>query len=280
MNISDLITRRLAPFEPWTEGRTIPWDDAEFSARMMREHLSQAHDGASRRSGLIDRHVAFISAVALPLPPARVLDLGCGPGLYSLRLASQGHDCVGIDFAPASIAYAREQASQLLVRCRYELGDMREVEPGGAHDLVMLLYGELNLFPREEAVALLRRCANALAPGGRILLEVHAFEAVRARGEAGTAWSAHQSAVFSDRPHLRLDESFWLGEQALAGGRHWIIDAATAEARRYGWTMQAYSDEQYESLLSDAGLVLQERYGSLTGEEDGAGFPVIIAAPR
>ena len=41
---------------------------------------------------------------------ARVLDLGCGPGLYTTRLAKLGHTCVGIDFSPASIAYAKAEA--------------------------------------------------------------------------------------------------------------------------------------------------------------------------
>lgn len=35
-----------------------------------------------------------------------MLDLGCGPGLYSHRLATLGHRVHGIDFGPASIAYA------------------------------------------------------------------------------------------------------------------------------------------------------------------------------
>ena len=48
MNLSELVARfGLAP-EPWVEGRTIPWDDPGFSQRMLREHLSQQHDGASR----------------------------------------------------------------------------------------------------------------------------------------------------------------------------------------------------------------------------------------
>ena len=38
-------------------GRRLPWDDPEFSERMLREHLSQDHDMASRRQNLIDLHV-------------------------------------------------------------------------------------------------------------------------------------------------------------------------------------------------------------------------------
>jgi 2-polyprenyl-3-methyl-5-hydroxy-6-metoxy-1,4-benzoquinol methylase len=77
---------------------------------MLAEHLTQAHDRASRRSTIIDQHTAWIHETLLQWQPATILDLGCGPGLYSNRLAALGHTCVGIDYSPASIAYAQKQA--------------------------------------------------------------------------------------------------------------------------------------------------------------------------
>ncbi|MEZ4569909.1 MAG: hypothetical protein R2849_06205 [Thermomicrobiales bacterium] len=52
----DIVSRDPNP-EPWTEVSKIPWDDPDFSSRMLREHLSQDHDAASRRISMIDRHV-------------------------------------------------------------------------------------------------------------------------------------------------------------------------------------------------------------------------------
>jgi len=49
MNLLDIIQRRAVPV-PWEEGEKIPWHDPDFSRRMLREHLSQTHDLASRRS--------------------------------------------------------------------------------------------------------------------------------------------------------------------------------------------------------------------------------------
>ena len=199
-------------------------------------------------------------------------------GFYSHRLAALGHGCVGVDFAPAAIEYARKEAAARGLDCRFELADIRSAEFGSGFDLVMLLFGELNLFPRDEAVALLRRCAQALAPDGVVLLEVHSFETVRNRGTSAPKWSAVAAGVFSERPHLRLEEYFWLEESECAAGRYWIIDAETAAVSRFGWTMQAYSDEAYAALLADAGLQVQGTFPSLTDEEDGAGFPVILAS--
>ena len=85
--------------EPWVEGEKIPWHDPDFSERMLAEHLSQSHDAASRRFARIDRQVAWIHRELLEGTPTRVLDLGCGPGLYTSRLARLGHECVGIDFS-------------------------------------------------------------------------------------------------------------------------------------------------------------------------------------
>jgi 2-polyprenyl-3-methyl-5-hydroxy-6-metoxy-1,4-benzoquinol methylase len=277
VHIDDIAKEFGRPAEPWAEGRTIPWEDPDSSRRMLREHLSQAHDGASRRSETIEKHIEFIKRIALSRPDGRVLDLGCGPGLYTQRLAEQGYDCTGIDLGPASIEYAVQQAESVAQHCRYVLGDLREVDFGIGYDLVMFLYGDLNPFPRDEALEILRRCYAALAPNGCVLLEVHSFEAVRARGEAARRWSAVESGLFSERPHLRLEESFWLEATAHAAGRYWIVDAETAEVTKYGWTMRAYTDAEYEALLSEAGLRLVARYEDLTGSREPSEFPVLIA---
>ena len=43
MNLLDIVNRTPAPI-PWDEGDNIPWDDPDFSKRMLAEHLSQSHD--------------------------------------------------------------------------------------------------------------------------------------------------------------------------------------------------------------------------------------------
>ncbi len=59
MNLLDLVNRPIPP-APWSEGEKIPWNEPAFSARMLREHLSQEHDAASRRAAIIDRQVDWI----------------------------------------------------------------------------------------------------------------------------------------------------------------------------------------------------------------------------
>jgi len=107
MNLLDVVQRQYPP-EPWVEGEKIAWSDPAFSERMLKERLWQDHGHASRRFALVDQHVEWIHRVILAGRPTRILDLGCRSGLYTTRLARLGHTCVGIDFSPASIRYARD----------------------------------------------------------------------------------------------------------------------------------------------------------------------------
>jgi hypothetical protein len=60
----DIVQRDAQP-APWTEGDNVPWNDPDFSERMLAEHLSQEHDLASRRSATIDAATGAVSSCAL-----------------------------------------------------------------------------------------------------------------------------------------------------------------------------------------------------------------------
>jgi SAM-dependent methyltransferase len=235
---------------------------------MLREHLSQAHDAASRRSIIIDEHVEWIHQAVLNSRSSRVLDLGCGPGLYSSRLAQRGHTCVGIDFSPASIEYARDFAQAQHLTCAYHLADVRHVDYGTDYDLAMFVFGESNVFRPEELQHILIKAYAALNTGGHILLEVHPLEVVKRLGHQRATWYTLERGLFSDRPHLVLFESFWDEAQSVAIERFYIVDAETAEVMPHASSMQAYTDEQYRYALQIAGFTDIALYPSLIGAPD------------
>jgi SAM-dependent methyltransferase len=267
MDLIDIVRRRPVPL-PWSEGETIPWNEPAFSRRMLAEHLSQAHDAASRRFEIIDAHVAWIHHSILSARSSKILDLGCGPGLYASRLAALGHACVGIDFSPASIAYARQHAQAQGLRCTYIQQDIRQAEYGEGFDLVMLIFGEFNVFRPADARSILEKANRALVESGTLLLEPHTIEAVRTEGQKPATWSAFESGLFSDQPHLYLRENFWDEHLNAATKRYIIVDALTGSVTRYGASMQAYTQEQYQALLEECGFGEVAFYPSLRGEVD------------
>ena len=278
MKILDLIERQAEP-EPWGEGDNIPWSEAGFSERMLAEHLSQAHDLASRRFEVIDKHIDWIHQKLLESKQSKILDLGCGPGFYTNRLAKLGHECVGIDYSPASIKYAAEQAGKEESGCKYLHEDIRKADFGTGFGLVMLIYGELNVFRPADAAAILKKANRALSEGRIVLVEPHSFGAVQSIGEQPSSWYSAKSGLFSDKPHICLEEGFWDAQSCTATKRWFIIDASTGGLARYATTYQAYTDQQYRSLLKRCGFEAIDFYPSLgeIKEESQNGLIAIVA---
>lgn len=268
MKLADLANQPRPPV-PWEEGDNIPWHEPEFSERMLREHLNQSHDAASRRSIKIEEHVSWIHQGLLLKHPTRILDIGCGPGLYTSRLSKLGHECVGIDYSPASIAYARNQAQEEKLPCKYLLDDVRSVDYGTDFGLVMMIFGEFNSFSSTNAKTILKKAYRALHESGILLLEPHTFDGVRDTGKPGdSTWYWTRKGLFSNRPHIYLKEKFWDADRRTSTTRYFIIDTATSDMLKYAQSAQAYTNEEYRSLVTEIGFKDIHLYPSLTGKED------------
>ncbi|MCP5068174.1 MAG: class I SAM-dependent methyltransferase [bacterium] len=264
------IVRRPEPPVAWDEGDNIPWNDPSFSERMLREHLDQSHDLASRRIEKIKRHVDWIHRVVLRGQCTKILDLTCGPGFYTNQLAELGHECVGVDFSPASIAYATDVATTGGLKARYVEADVRSVVPGTGFGLVLLLWGQFNVFRGEDAMGLLSLAHQALARDAQLLLEPQSATQVKATASSGSSWRSSNAGLFSDRPHLLLEESSWEEGIRTSTTRYFIVDAESGSITRHAISNVAYDEEELMAMLSNAGFKDVQMVPSLTGSSTDA----------
>ncbi|MDL2207815.1 hypothetical protein LJB82_03745 [Desulfovibrio sp. OttesenSCG-928-M16] len=63
-----------------------------------------------------------------------------------------------------------------------------------------------------------------------------------------------ETGLFSDKPHLYLEEHFWNEALAIAMTRYYILDADTGGVTEYSALMQAYSEAQYSELFERVGF--------------------------
>ena len=276
-SLHDIVSRTVPP-APFREGENLPWDEPAFSARMLREHLSQEHDLASRRQRVIEGQCDWLHETLLDRRPASVLDLACGPGLYLHQLARLGHRGRGIDFAPAAIEHARAVATRDGLDCGFSHADIRRAPLGTGFELALLLYGQINVFRREHARDILERAHAALRSGGRLVLEPQSAAAVRGAGRS-TSWYSSTGGLFSPRPHLVLCEHFFDDATRTTTERWHVIDVASGAVTRYAQSSVAYDPVELSGLLRDVGftaVATQEALGT-TPWEGAPGLYVLVA---
>jgi SAM-dependent methyltransferase len=252
--VNTIINQAVVEETLWDGAYKIPWDEPDFSRRMLAEHLSQEHDFASRKRNMIRTQVHWIHENICNNTPVELLDIGCGPGLYIEQFTALDYDCCGIDFSPASIEYAQ---SRLGDKAKLINGDIRSVEFGSGYDLAIMVYGEFNVFSPDECRKILKKAFEALSTGGKLLLEAHTFEAVERIGRAPNSWYKSGPGLlglFSDNPYICLIENDWLDKQQTALQQFHVLDAADGDITSYRSTTKAWTLEQYKQLLKEAGF--------------------------
>jgi SAM-dependent methyltransferase len=280
---------RARPPRPWRDGRQIPWNDPEFSERVLAVHLDPRTHMASRSPAVIRAHVDWLLELlsAEPPPGARprhLLDLACGPGLYALALARAGLRVTGIDFSPAAVAHARsETAAAGLDGVEILEADLTALPAGllaslAPIDIATFWFGELASLTPPELRGLLGALAPAVAPGGLLVLESQPWD-LFPRDE-GTSWEACERSVFLDHPHLWLQEWSWDEDARAEITVHWLIDGRTGEIQRHAQTHQAYTDEELAGLLAGAGFDEPRFFPPITGVDERFEFPLIVARRR
>jgi 2-polyprenyl-6-hydroxyphenyl methylase/3-demethylubiquinone-9 3-methyltransferase len=110
--------------------------------------------------------VAFVETLAgVARRGARILDIGCGTGIFCEALAATGAAVTGIDPAQEAVAFATRQAQQQGLPISYRHGP---VERLGERFSVVTAMEVIEHVP--DYAAFLRACANRVEPGGIFVL--------------------------------------------------------------------------------------------------------------
>ncbi len=97
-----------------------------------------------------------------------VLDLGCGNGYLSRRLARQGADVTAVDASPRMVQNARKHGSAGVKYLRADAAKLKEV-PGGRFDAV---FANMSLMDMADAEGAVREAARVLKKGGRLVASI------------------------------------------------------------------------------------------------------------
>src|ERR1700751_2130862 len=107
-------------------------------------------------------HAEALVEVLDPRPGERILDLGCGDGFLTRRIAQSGATIVGVDSSPQMVAVAREHGAEARVASGESLPFDQEFDA---------VFSNAALHWMSDHDAVLRGVYRALKPGGRFVAE-------------------------------------------------------------------------------------------------------------
>ena len=134
------------------------------------KHLVKTHGNLYRRS-----HLTRYPIPDFPLPPgagARLLDIGCNWGRWTIAAARVGYRATGLDPKPKAIDAARRVAEQLGVEAGYVVGDGRQLPFEDDSFDVVFSYSVLQHLAKADVRVVVSEIRRVLAPGGTAWLEL------------------------------------------------------------------------------------------------------------
>ena len=105
----------------------------------------------------------------------RVVDIGCGTGEMSLRLASRGFDVIGVDLSATMLNIAMDKAiPHPNLNLMYVRQDMQKLSMDAKANLIISCYDTLNYLPDEESLfQTVQRISDHLCSGGVFIFDMN-----------------------------------------------------------------------------------------------------------
>ena len=271
------INSRPEPFEFYTADDL--WTDEYTSEQMLAYHLNGDVDLSSWNAGLIDRSVEWIASRFNVGAGTEIVDFGCGPGLYTTRLAHRQADVTGIDFSKRSIRFAQQVATSDALPIHYVNQNYLEYDTDDRFDLVLMIMCDFCALSPSQRQKMLSTFHRILEPGGWVLLDVHSLAAFGQREEAATYEANLLDGFWSPNKYYGFLNTFKYEEEKVVLDKYTIVEQSRTRTV-YNW-LQYFSPEAIEREFVESGFTIDEMYSDVAGSPfDPEAAEIAIVAKR
>jgi SAM-dependent methyltransferase len=274
----EYINHRPKPFEFYT-ARDL-WTDEHTSKQMLTYHLDKDIDVSSRNAAFIDKSVEWIITRFNINKEMMIADFGCGPGLYTTRLAKKQAKVTGIDFSNRSIQYAREVALEEGLSINYINQDYLTFKTAERFDLILMIMCDFCVLSPAQRKKLLGLFHTILKPGGLVLLDVYSLKAFKQRREVVLYEANLLNGFWSPENYFGFLNTFKYYKEQVILDKYTIVEANRTRTI-YNW-LQYFSPEKLEDEFIKCGFKVDSIYSNVAGlpfDSQSAEFAV-IAQPQ
>jgi SAM-dependent methyltransferase len=263
------INRRPNPFEFYT-AETL-WNDEHISKQMLSYHLDDASVLASRPFELIDQCVDWMRNRFNIDRETGICDFGCGPGLYTSRLAQLKAAVTGVDLSRRSIEYAKKTAVEQNLAIDYHLQNYLTFETDKTFDLITMIYCDLCPLSPEQRKTMLQNFHRFLNNDGHLFLDVFSLKAFENREEVAMYENRQMKGFWSSEDYYGFMNTFKYDDEKLVLDKYTIIEENRFRTI-YNW-LQYFSPESLRKEFEENGFIIVEQYSDVLGTPYSADSP-------
>ncbi|PCH67715.1 MAG: hypothetical protein COC06_10890 [Bacteroidales bacterium] len=241
------------------------WQDPYISEHLLNAHLDDESDQGSRKYQDILQSVLWLCEY-LKLPEdSKLLDLGCGPGLYSENFYGQGFNVTGIDFSQSSIDYAKEQADGFQYKIEYICQNYLEINYKEEFDVITLIYGDLCVLSHTDRALLLRKVKRALKPGGYLIFDVFTKHYFKNKEPDQSWYISEDEGFWSEKEHLLLQSHYKYKKDKVRLDKYTMI-LKNGEVRTHNIWRHYFSLKRSISIMEENGFSVKDYWSNLQGK--------------
>lgn len=249
--------------EIWKQSTSKFWDDEYISLQMLHSHLDPKIEAASRTGEQIDAETNFIINYTGMDGNKRVVDLGCGPGLYAREFAKTGAAITGIDYSERSVNYALENVKSTCKNTDFITMNYLDLDYKETFDIATLIFYDFCVLSTRDQNRLLSNIHRALRPGGVLLFDV--ITENRKTAESTSILIFEKGGFWSPQPYIEILKTSVYEEPKTEGMQYTIIaeDGTTRIIRLYH---RLFDLTDITNLLNNNNFEVEKVYKNLQGE--------------
>ena len=192
-----------------------------------------------------------------------LLDLGCGTGNITQRLAKSGYDMIGVDNSAEMLEIAQEKNIEEESQILYLLQDMREFELYGTVRAVISICDSMNyIIEYEDLTEVFRLVNNYLDPEGYFIFDMNTlykYETILA-----------DNTIAADRETMSFiwDNYFYEEERINEYNLNLFLQEEDGRYRKFTEThyQKAYTIDEVKQAITDGGMECIAIYDAFTRE--------------
>ncbi len=268
------INSRPEPFQFYTADEL--WANEHTSKQMLEYHLNEAIDVSSRNKNFIECSTQWIVSQFGVSEKTTIADFGCGPGLYTTRLAERGATVTGIDFSKNSLKYAKQIAEQKGLKVDYVHTNYLNFETTQRFDLITMIMCDFCALSPKQRKILLSNFSSLLKPGGYVLLDVYSLNSFDKKEESATYKLNQLNRFWSPDNYYCFVNTFKYEKEKVTLDKYTIIEASQTRIV-YNW-LQHFSKESLRTEFENNGFEVENLYSNVAGgvfDPDSSEFAIV-----